>query len=80
MLSKGSALFLYTDGVPEAVNKYNDEYGTGRMTDALNAQGPDATPSDLVSAVRKDLDKFVDGADQFDDITMLCVEYRGPDK
>jgi len=80
MLSKGSALFLYTDGVPEAVNKYNDEYGTGRMTDALNSRGAGATPHELITAVRKDLDKFVDGADQFDDITMLCVEYRGPDK
>ena len=78
--SPGSMLFLYTDGVPEAVNRYNNEYGTDRMTDALNAQGPDATPSDLVSAVRKDLDKFVDGADQFDDITMMCVEYRRKDR
>lgn len=79
-LSPGSMLFLYTDGVPEAVNRYNKEYGTDRMTDALNAQGPDATPSDMVSAVRKDLDKFVDGADQFDDITMMCVEYRRKDR
>ena len=78
-LAPGSKLFLYTDGVPEAVNRENTEYGTGRMTDALNSR-PDAAPDELISAVRKDLDKFVDGADQFDDITMLCVEYKGPEK
>lgn len=78
-LEPGSALFLYTDGVPEAVNGSNEEYGTDRMTSALNVR-KDATPHELISYVRSDLDAFVDGADQFDDITMLCVEYKGPVK
>ena len=78
-LSPGSKLFLYTDGVPEAVNRDNKEYGTGRMTDALNVNA-DAAPDELIATVRRDLDKFVDGADQFDDITMMCFEYKGPQK
>ena len=75
-LTPGSKLFLYTDGVPEAVNRNNEEYGTARMTDALNGNA-DASPDELIAAVRKDLNKFVNGADQFDDITMLCIEYKG---
>ena len=46
------------------------------MTDALNGNA-DAAPDELIAAVRKDLNKFVNGADQFDDITMLCIEYKG---
>ena len=75
-LTPGTKLFLYTDGVPEAVNRNNEEYGTARMTDALNGNA-DAAPDELIAAVRKDLNKFVNGADQFDDITMLCIEYKG---
>ena len=75
-LQPGDKLFLYTDGVPEATDAENGMFGTERMLQALNAK-PDATPEDVLKNVRTAMDEFVQGAEQFDDITMLCVEYKG---
>ena len=70
------ALFLYTDGVPEAMDTDNCEFGTDRMLAALNL-APDSDPEALLQNVRKALDVFVGAAEQFDDITMLGFVYRG---
>ena len=75
-LEPGDKLFLYTDGVPEATNISNQAYGTKRMIDALNSD-PDADTTALVKNVRSSLASFVKTAEQFDDITMMCVEYNG---
>lgn len=77
MLSPGDKLFLYTDGVPEAANSKEELFGTERMLKALN-QTTDADPEQTLKNMGKDVDKFAEGAEQFDDITMLCMEYRGP--
>lgn len=71
-LGPGDALFVYTDGVAEATDEANTLYGTGRMLTALNA-APDTAPRDLLRAVEADVDRFVGGAPQFDDMTMLCL-------
>lgn len=76
-LEPGSKLFVYTDGVPEATNAHEELMGTDRMLEALNKE-PDASPEELLNNMRKAIDEFVAGADQFDDLTMLCIEYRGP--
>ncbi len=78
-LQPGSKLFLYTDGVPEATNASEDMYGTDRMVAALNAD-PDAGPKQTVESVKRSVDQFVKNAEQFDDMTMLCLEYRGKSK
>ena len=75
-LTPGSKLFLYTDGVPEATNADNEMFGTARMLTALN-QDPTASPEVIIKNVRSAVDCFVKNAEQFDDLTMLCVEYRG---
>ena len=75
-LTPGSRLFLYTDGVPEATNAQREMFGTDRMLDALN-EAPDAAPEMILKNVRKAVDGFVKDAEQFDDLTMLCVEYKG---
>ena len=75
-LTPGSRLFLYTDGVPEATNAQREMFGTDRMLDALN-EAPDAAPEMILKNVRKAVDSFVKDAEQFDDLTMLCVEYKG---
>ena len=75
-LTPGSRLFLYTDGVPEATNAQREMFGTDRMLDALN-EAPDAAPEMILKNVRKAVDGFVKAAEQFDDLTMLCVEYKG---
>ncbi|MBR2788461.1 MAG: serine/threonine-protein phosphatase [Erysipelotrichaceae bacterium] len=78
-LEPGDKLFLYTDGVPEAVNKLNKAYGTDRMIDALNSDR-DADAAALVKNVRSSIASFVKSAEQFDDITMMAVEYKGKEK
>ena len=77
-LSKGSKLFVYTDGVPEAVNASNEMFGIERMLSALNDE-PASGPETILRHVREAVDDFVQDAKQFDDLTMLCMEYRGPE-
>ena len=72
----GSRLFLYTDGVPEAADKDQNMFGIERMLAALNAD-VSASPEGVLDNVRKAVDRFVGGAEQFDDLTMLCLAYHG---
>ena len=75
-MTPGSKLFLYTDGVSEATNEKNEMFGTQRMLEAMN-EDPDASPEEILKNVRKAVDAFVKDAEQFDDLTMLCLEYKG---
>ncbi|MBR3201055.1 MAG: SpoIIE family protein phosphatase [Mogibacterium sp.] len=75
-LEPGEKLFVYTDGVPEATNVKNELFGTDRMLDALNADSY-APVEELLRNVRKAVSEFTAGAEQFDDLTMLAVEYTG---
>ena len=75
-LEPGAKLFVYTDGVAEATNAQNELFGTARMIDALNRK-PDAVPLDVLKNVRQAVDGFVQNAEQFDDLTMLCMAYKG---
>ena len=77
-LEPGAKLFVYTDGVPEATNGDKEMFGLDRMLTALN-EIPDAEPKDVLEHVRTAVDIFVRDAEQFDDITMLCMEYYGKD-
>ena len=79
-LGKGDTIFVYTDGVPEADNPQGEFYGTDRMVDALNSNSQDASPEDIIHSMRKDVDRFASGSEQFDDITMLCLKYNGPEE
>ncbi len=72
-LGKGSTLVVYTDGVVEATDKKEELFGNRRLLDALN-RARDLSPESLISAVRGSVDDFVGGAEQFDDLTMLCVK------
>ena len=78
-MQPGSKLFLYTDGVPEATSSVKELFGTDRMLDALNEVTEDS-PENILKSVRHSVDGFVKGAEQFDDLTMLCLEYKGPNK
>ena len=51
-------------------------FGMERMLSALN-RDPEAAPEQILAQVRSDLGDFVKDAEQFDDLTMLCLEYRG---
>ena len=74
-LEPGDKLFQYTDGVTEATNASDELYGMQRLTDVLCANAS-LSPQELLPAVRADIDAFVGEAPQFDDITMLCLEYK----
>ena len=78
-LKPGDTLFLYTDGVTEATNGNNELFGDARLLDAL-AKGKDQTTADICKFVKKEIDSFVQGAPQFDDITMMGVKYIGNDE
>ncbi|MCR5795844.1 MAG: serine/threonine-protein phosphatase [Solobacterium sp.] len=75
-LEPGTKLFLYTDGLTEATNADMEMFGTERITEALN-RDPDAEPIDILANVKTAVNDFVKDAEQFDDLTMLCIEYRG---
>lgn len=75
-LHSGDSLYVYTDGVPEATNVYDELFGTDRMLAALNEK-PDSSAKELLDRVKKRIDAFVGNASQFDDITMLCLNYFG---
>ena len=75
-LNPGDTLFVYTDGVMEATNKADELMGEQRMLDALNSN-PDADPQALLERMKQAIDRFVDGAEQFDDITMMSLKYHG---
>ena len=75
-LKPGDKLFLYTDGVPEATDRDNNMFGTGRMIESLNAN-PAATPRETLKNVHSAVNSFVNEAEQFDDLTMLCITYNG---
>ena len=78
-LEPGDTIFVYTDGVAEAMNKDKELFGTDRMLEALN-KDPDAIPEKILDNVMTGINDFVQGAEQFDDITMLSLKYYGPNK
>ncbi len=78
-LMPGDKLFVYTDGVPEATAADNSMFGKERMLAALNEDAA-ASPEQLLKNVRRAVDGFVCDAEQFDDLTMLCMEYKGKGK
>ena len=77
-LFPGDRLLVYTDGVAEATNAEVELFGTRRMLDTLNAAG-ELSPRDTLLALKRSIDDFVGDAPQFDDITMLCLDYYGTD-
>jgi sigma-B regulation protein RsbU (phosphoserine phosphatase) len=75
-LQPGDAVFVYTDGVPEANDAAGQLFGTGRLLQALN-RDPNASCRDLLGSVKAAVDEFVQDAPQFDDTTMLALKYLG---
>ncbi len=74
-LHSGDCLLLYTDGVTEALNKAQDEYGDERMASSFKASAKQGA-AEVIRALQKDLDTFVGGYRQMDDITTIAIEKR----
>ncbi|MBO6134242.1 MAG: PP2C family protein-serine/threonine phosphatase [Lachnospiraceae bacterium] len=76
-LEKGDALIVYTDGVPEAINKKNEQFGEERMIESLNlSASKNNTTQNTIENLKAATVKFADGAEQSDDITILCYEQK----
>ena len=75
-LSRGDRIFLYTDGVTEAESQNHIFYGEERFCDVLRGL-TESAPEETVAAVDADVRRFAEGAEQVDDITMMCLEYTG---
>lgn len=75
-LEPGDSICLYTDGVPEAVNVDDKQYGLERFLNMLNSVGNTDAKS-TVESIYNDLEEYTKGVDQFDDITMLMLNYNG---
>ena len=78
-MEPGTKIFVYTDGVAEANNSKEELFGTDRMIEALR-KGENGTPQEVLQAVKQGVDEFAGKAPQFDDLTMLCLQYNGPVK
>ena len=83
-LEKGDILFLYTDGVTEAMDADENQYGEDRLLELLSfgdnypaPSGDNGIAGAVCEMVAADIERFVQGAEQSDDITMLCVRFLG---
>jgi serine phosphatase RsbU (regulator of sigma subunit) len=77
-LSQKESIFLYTDGVPEAKNGAGDFYGAQQMILDL-ADIEEGSPKWIIENLTEQIDTYVQDAEQFDDMTMLCLKYYGDD-
>jgi sigma-B regulation protein RsbU (phosphoserine phosphatase) len=75
-LQKGDELFLYTDGVTEAMNNEKTLFGEVRLIKAMNNYGSLPVKEFIVS-IKLVIDDFAEGVEQADDITVLALRYRG---
>lgn len=76
-LQEGERVLLYTDGVTEAMNKQNVQYGEKRLLAFLDASPKDESTQAIISDIQNDVSTFTSGAEQSDDITMLALHING---
>ncbi|WP_409200802.1 PP2C family protein-serine/threonine phosphatase [Methanobrevibacter sp. DSM 116169] len=74
-LKKNNRIFLYTDGITEANNKNNELFGVNRLIETLNKYENEDIES-LIIKIKEELERFTEDTEQFDDITMLILEYK----
>ena len=75
MMHPGDRLYLYTDGITEATSSAKEFYGEERLSAYLNGHADD-TAEDILHGLKSDIDTFVGEAPQFDDMTMLMLDFK----
>src|SRR6266404_6007462 len=75
-VGKGDRLLLYTDGLSEARNSYDDEYGEGRLLSLLG-KSHDWPANALIQRVLEDVRQFSSGRPVLDDRTLMAIEMVG---
>ena len=76
-MNPGDRLFVYSDGATDAVNTETKDFGLTRLHETVVKAAECSDVQGLITAVRKQLDDYSRGADQFDDITLLTLNYYG---
>jgi serine phosphatase RsbU (regulator of sigma subunit)/CHASE2 domain-containing sensor protein len=76
-LQPGETLFLFTDGVTEAMDAAGELYGRQRLFSALRSAPETGEASAVVSAVRDDVRRFVGDVERSDDLTILALRWNG---
>ena len=72
----GDALILYTDGVTEAMNEEQEEFGVDRLRDVFK-NSPPVNAEDATERVFEAVHRFAGEADQSDDITCMVLHHKG---
>lgn len=75
MLRPGDKLVLFSDGVPDATNDQDQQYGHQRLTALLEQHGPSCPAGALAQQIAQDVFLFTGNAPPFDDLTLLIVEF-----
>lgn len=75
-LNAGDMIFLYTDGITEANDSYSEFYGADRLKEIIN-KNKNEELGDIIGEINKDIEGFCNNSEQFDDITMLIIKYKG---
>ncbi len=78
-LNRGDGIFVYSDGLTEALNDQKKEYTKSRLAKVLESSSK-LSPNDLITRIMSDLSNFTGNAEQSDDITMLAFRYLGKKK
>ena len=73
-IAKNTKLYLFTDGVNEAENNDMEQFGDERLVSMLEANA-DVEPKDIVDVSFAEVQRHADGANQSDDITVMCIKY-----
>ncbi len=76
-LNLGDIVYMYTDGINEAMNEHGEAYGDKVLRDTLNSipQSPDLNPTMIDKFIRDDVSRFVGATEQSDDMTTLVLQY-----
>ena len=77
ILDPETCIFLYTDGLTEAENRFHEQFEMSRIKELAKKlqQEHTFTPTVILKQMTDAVTKFVDGADQSDDLTMLAIQY-----
>ncbi len=79
-LHPGDMIFLYTDGVTEALNEAQELYSEARLQTALNRAPGNASAEEILAFLQEDIRAYVGNAEPSDDITMMCFLYQGTEQ
>ena len=77
LMEPGASLFLYTDGLSETINPQEKMFGTDRILEQLNTN-PNCSTEETLTGMKEAVDKYIDGKEPFDDLTMMNFAYHGP--